>query len=317
MAAAIRNKKSQEKQAKIATSAQLVTFWGVRGTLPTPGPTTLKYGGNTSCVEIAEQKGIAKCSLVFDAGSGIASYGDHALARGQREFHIFLSHMHYDHVIGLTKFAPIFRSDCKVTFYGQAKCGQGLKTIIASLFSYPYFPVQYIDLKSSIHFVELNQLEDVLINHTRIQFQPLNHPQESLAFRVWSDDGQTSVVYATDHEHGTKTDASLTQFSKNTDLFIFDSTYTEVTYQKAKGFGHSTAKQGARLAKEAAVGAYAIFHHDPSSSDDYLEKNVLREAQEVFSRSFLSCEGQTLYVQQLQYTDLKNLNSKSGPKKVI
>jgi len=121
----------------LAEKRLAVTFWGVRGTLPSPGSEFVEFGGDTSCVEVASGHSASnerQTSVVIDAGTGIVGYGDTALARGQKTFHILLSHFHYDHVIGLTRFAPLFRPDVTIHFYGQAKGGLELHQIIEKLF---------------------------------------------------------------------------------------------------------------------------------------------------------------------------------------
>lgn len=279
-------------------SQQAVTFWGVRGTLPTPGTSTLKYGGNTSCVEVSyrDGPGNAKLSLILDAGTGIAKFGDYALQRGDREFHVLLSHMHYDHIIGLTRFAPLFRADCKVRIYGQAKGGKSLKEIFKTFFSFPFFPLEFdmLPCRRDLKFFEINDLEEFQIGEIKVGVQGLNHPQQAVAFRVFGRKDQTSVVYATDHEHGTDTDAALTQFASGASLLLYDTTYSELAYPNHIGWGHSTARHGALIARDAEVGAFGLFHHDPFATDEQLEQALLPEARKVFERSFLCAENQTL-----------------------
>ncbi|KAB8030851.1 MBL fold metallo-hydrolase [Fluviispira multicolorata] len=280
---------------------QFVTFWGVRGTIPIPDQNMLKYGGNTSCIEVLNISPTKHNSIIFDAGTGIIKCCENALLRGDRVFHLFFSHMHYDHIIGLTKFIPFFRKDCKIHIYGQAKISKSLKEIIQHFFISPFFPVEFYQLPSlnNIFFHELNGLNHIDIEGIRIDIQPLNHPQEALAYRIWSEDKKTSIVYATDHEHGSNLDIELEKFIKGTDIFIYDSTFSENNYKNHIGWGHSTAKEGATLAKSADVKSYIIFHHDPSSTDIFLEEKILCEAKKIFEQSFLATEYQTINVSEL------------------
>lgn len=276
---------------------QTVTFWGVRGTMPSPGEQTLRYGGNTSCVEVALHSPRGVQSLVFDAGSGIATYAASALKQGVREFHILLSHMHYDHIMGLTRFAPLFRSDCEITIYGLRKQGKSLQEMFEQFFSFPFFPVEYRNLPSlkNLSFREVNGLAEMVISGMDVEFQQLSHPQGAVAFRAHNAARTTSIVYATDHEHGSAVDHDLMRFSQNATMILYDSTYCQEEYEaKYKGWGHSSALMGARLAKNSNVGSYGLFHHDPDATDDDLETKLLPEAMRVFDRSFLCAEGQTI-----------------------
>ncbi len=206
--------------------------------------------------------------------------------------------MHYDHMLGFTKFAPLFRSDTEIHIYGLAKGGMGLRELFARFFSFPFFPIEFGQLPAlpRLHFHEVNGIDGVLIEDCRVEFQTLNHPQGSLAFRVWSPGGDTSVVYATDHEHGTGTDEALVDFIRDATLFLYDSTFSQEAYPKFVGWGHSTAFMGAKFASMAAARWYGLFHHDPEAHDDLLESALLPEAQKILPTSFLCREGDTLHI---------------------
>jgi len=276
-----------------------VTFWGVRGTLPSPGPDFVEYGGNTSCVEVSTpaSSGASGTSLVLDAGTGLVAYGEAALARNQKVFHILLSHFHYDHIIGLTRFTPMFRSDVELHFYGQAKGGLELHQVVERIFSYPFFPVEYRHLPSrnNMNFHPVVPGSPFEVGSLVIVAHELNHPQQAIAYRVWDKDLSTSVVYATDHEHGTDSDLSLAAFARNSNLLLFDTTYTDEIYEAGKkNWGHATARSGAEIAAMAEVKAFGLFHHDPDSTDAILQSKLLPEALAYFPLSFLCKEGQTI-----------------------
>ena len=331
------NSPSLRTPAADAGPQQLATLWGCRGTLPAVGIEFAKYGGQTSCVEIRNvQRGSASedssnssgpssspsamigpqaratgpsdgsqvlSSIICDAGTGIVRMGEVALKRGQKTFHLLLSHMHYDHIMGLTRFAPMFCSDTQIHIYGLAKDGQSLRDIIGRFFCSPFFPIELSSLPCfpRLHFHELNGLDGVLVNGSKVQIQHLNHPQKALGFRIHSPDGASSVSYITDHEHGTHIDDSLIQFIHGTDLFLFDTTYDQETYlEKHVGWGHSSAAKGAQFAREGRVGSYGLFHHDPEGSDSHLEQVVLAEAKKTFPASFLCKEGETLHIPSLR-----------------
>ncbi len=293
----MKSSKPNQRTTRKATKSQAETiFWGVRGTLPTPSRQMAKYGGNTSCIEFRCTRGKEIISLALDAGSGLSAYGEAALARGQREFHIFLSHVHYDHIMGLTRFAPIFRRDCKVNFYGIAHPNHSLHDILRGFFQHPYFPVEYDALGANPNVVchEMHKGDIVEILGLQIRCLPLNHPQGSGAYRIDVPEEKASLVYATDHEHGTAVDDEIWRFAKDASLFIYDSTYHSKNYEKFKGWGHSTSAEGAKLAQKAGALAFGIFHHDPSATDKDLETISLPEARKIFKSSFLCAEGKKL-----------------------
>jgi phosphoribosyl 1,2-cyclic phosphodiesterase len=297
----ISRKSLTEKQASDGSKAgQLqVTFWGVRGTLPSPGRDFVEYGGNTSCVEVSAPSSSKEpgTSLVLDAGTGLVAYGEAALARNQKVFHILLSHYHYDHIIGLTRFSAMFRPDVELHFYGQAKGGLELHQIIERIFAFPFFPVEYRHLPSrnNMKFHTVVPGSPFEVGSLIIVAHELNHPQQSVAYRVWDHDLSTSVVYATDHEHGTDSDLSLAAFARNANLLLFDTTYTDDVYEAGKkNWGHATARSGAEIAAMAEVKAFGLFHHDPDSTDALLQSKLLPEALAYFPASFLCKEGQTI-----------------------
>jgi phosphoribosyl 1,2-cyclic phosphodiesterase len=292
-----------------------VTFWGTRGTLPCPGVSSLRYGGNTSCVEVTVRDPIhsSQFSIILDAGSGLARYGDFALQRGEREFHIFLSHMHYDHIIGLTRFAPLFRSDCKVRFYATPKGNKGLKESFRDFFSLPFFPIEFSMLPSlrELKFIEIE--DHIQIDSLVIHTQELHHPQGASAFRVQYKPKNQSLIYVTDHEHGTEIDERLIQFCQDGSLLLYDSTYSEISYPNHIGWGHSTAYQGAKLAALARCKAYGLFHHDCFATDDQLENILLPEAKREHPFSFLCSENLTISMDQLMESEFPKALSPQFP----
>lgn len=301
-------KKKEPAGGQSETSLE-VTFWGVRGTLPSAGTRFSEFGGNTSCVEVSCSNNTddgSTTSIILDAGTGIVPYGDKALAAGQRTFHILLSHYHYDHIMGLTRFLPLFRPDVKIHFYGQAKGGMELHTIIEKIFSFPFFPVEYRHLPSrnNLFFHPVVPGSPFEVGSMVVIAHDLHHPQQAIAYRVWDHDLRVSVVYATDHEHGTDADLSLAAFSRNTNLFLFDTTYTDEAYQNGRvGWGHSTARRGAEIAAMAEVRSFGLFHHDPDATDQDLRSKLLPEALAHFPSSFLCRESESIVLNSLAAED--------------
>ena len=168
---------------------------------------------------------------------------------------------------------------------------------MAGFFKHPYFPVSYdlLPAKDNISFKELLSENSLSIGEFKIVWMKLFHPQDAWAYKItWQ--GKT-VVYATDHETGTPIDDELVKFSHKADLFIFDSTYSTHQYDMYQGWGHSTSRAGAIFAKDAQVDQYYIFHHEVDSSDEFLENIILPEARDVFQKSFLAKEGETIILQ--------------------
>jgi phosphoribosyl 1,2-cyclic phosphodiesterase len=250
-----------------------VRFWGVRGSIPTPGPQTKRYGGNTPCVEV-------RCGdelLIFDLGSGARALGDALLAttkpvRGS----IFISHYHYDHLQGLPFFGPIFVPSNAFTLYGSPRNGQTVKQILGGQMVQPYFPVTAEGVfRAQLTYRDLSASDTLEVGPARVSMLELNHPGGNLGYRV--DCGGRSVVYATYVEHGSSLDSGLFEFARGADLLIYDSMYTEDEYlgrsgPARTGWGHSTWEAAVRAADASEVKTLVLFHHDPGRDDAAMDK---------------------------------------------
>jgi phosphoribosyl 1,2-cyclic phosphodiesterase len=262
-----------------------VRFWGTRGSIATPGPSTLKYGGNTSCVEMRVNGHI----LIFDAGTGIRLLG----ARLLEEFpdqpvtlHLFISHTHWDHIQGFPFFLPAYDKRNTICIYGPRAHNKSFEQILQIQMEAEYFPVSLGDMSPEVNIVEMNH--PLTIDDVTVQPFFLNHPGMTLAYRV--SDGKRSVVYATDNEpyrytlhHKTKAkqedlgqflDEKLIEFLEGADLYIGEAQYTLDEYQQKLGWGHSPIESVAEWAVRANVRRLAIFHHDPMHDDATVDKMV-------------------------------------------
>jgi phosphoribosyl 1,2-cyclic phosphodiesterase len=246
-----------------------ITFWGVRGTIAVPGGSTLKYGGNTSCVEVR----CAGRHIIFDAGTGL-----HELGKQTDIFHtdILLSHTHLDHIQGLPFYRPLHTPDSNVALWaGHLKPDSSVEEIIGHIMMSPVFPLTLNDVQSRVEFNDFMAGEALInggLNDVGITIEtlPLNHPDRATAYRL-NFNGK-SVCYVTDVEHKVgEIDQALVEFIKGADIFIYDSTYDDETFEKYKGWGHSTWQQGARIADAAGVKTFVAFHHDPAASDSLLD----------------------------------------------
>jgi phosphoribosyl 1,2-cyclic phosphodiesterase len=262
-----------------------ITFWGVRGSIPTPGPTTVGVGGNTSCVELRAGKAL----LVFDGGTGLRLLGKKLIAEMPLTAHLFFSHVHWDHIQGFPFFEPAFVAGNVFHLYGGNNVSRTLEETLAGQMDHPNFPVHLTAMGAKMVFRDLAEGETVQIDDgekgvARVTTAAGNHPQGVYAFRV--EHAGKVVVYATDTEHYEgRIDEKLLKLARAADLFIYDSQYTPEEYAgragrggSKKGWGHSTFEEGVKLAKAAGAKRYVLFHHDPGQSDEAVRDKEKRAA---------------------------------------
>jgi phosphoribosyl 1,2-cyclic phosphodiesterase len=279
-----------------------VTFWGTRGSIAKAGPTTVRYGGNTSCVSVRTDGGTL---LVLDCGTGIHELGQVLVARGGPiDGHLLIGHTHWDHIQGLPFFAPLFEEGNDWHVYGPRGLDTSIDATLAGQMQYTYFPVQLLDFRAAIEYHDLVegqfQIDDVTVT-TRY----LHHPALTLGFRIEAD-GAT-VVYTTDHEPSTaaagtgldREDALHVGFVRDADLLIHDAQYVEEEYPEKVGWGHSTVEYAVDVAVAGAVERLALFHHDPTRTDDQVDDLVVRararrDAAEFRGEVFAAAEGMTI-----------------------
>jgi phosphoribosyl 1,2-cyclic phosphodiesterase len=267
-----------------------VQFWGVRGSIACPGATTLRYGGNTPCVEMR----VAGQSLVFDAGTGIRALGEAMTTEGAVSGHIFFSHSHWDHIQGFPFFAPAFVPGNRFDIYGSiAPNGATIQDRLNQQMMDPNFPVPLNIMQANLRFHDLVADGELEIGEIRVMAAPLNHPGGACGYRVsWRD---RAVAYVTDTEHHPhQMDRNVLKLAQNADLFIYDCTYTDLEYHDPVmgkvGWGHSTWQEGVKLAIAAQAKELVIFHHDPSHDDDFMDE-VGRSALAVFPNVSVAREG--------------------------
>lgn len=270
-----------------------IRFWGTRGSIATPGSSTMRYGGNTSCVEVRADGHI----LVFDAGTGIRELGISLMEEFKSQpltVHLFISHTHWDHIQGFPFFLPAYQEQNRIHIYGPPGRDKSFDTILRMQMDSDYFPVDLGDMSPNIEVHELR--EPLSIGSLTIQHFYLNHPALTFAYRV--SDGKHSVVYATDNEpyHGSlkaldkKTsttsdfpiylDEKFVEFLHGTDLYIGEAQYTNDEYKEKVGWGHSPIETTVRWAVQANAKRLALFHHDPQHDDMFVDEMV-RHAKEL------------------------------------
>jgi ribonuclease BN (tRNA processing enzyme) len=251
----------------------IVTFFGTRGSMPSPRPTTLRYGGNTSCVEVRQPA--ADSLVVFDAGTGICMLGT-MLPPGLRRVDILLSHLHMDHILGLGFFAGLFRPDLEVHLWGPSSPTQTLRARLSRYLSPPLFPVRLRDLPCwlTLHDVPLGTFE---IPGFSVTAALVCHPGPTVGYRL--EDGTSTVTYLSDHEPalGARVFPDLPQWTsgqglaEGADLLIHDAQYADDQYAQHVGWGHSSIGQAMAFARAAEVATLVPFHHDPWHDDDQLD----------------------------------------------
>lgn len=272
----------------MASNGVSLAFYGVRGSVPTPGKTTAGVGGNTSCVEV-RVGGPAR--LVLDAGTGLRELGRTLIQAPQTEVHILLSHYHWDHMLGLPFFAPIFHPQARLHIYGERKDGGGPKEAMKRQFAAPHFPVVFEIIEKHVTFHEVSPGDTFQAAGAKVTVGRLNHPQGAIAFRVEAN--KKVVIYASDHEHDGAGDEALVAFSHKADALIYDAMFTDEGYDQKRGWGHSTWQEGIRVARQAKVKNLFLFHHDPIH-DDKTMAAIGRRAARMFPRATVAKEGQVV-----------------------
>lgn len=267
-----------------------VRFWGVRGSIACPGPETVAYGGNTSCVAV-------HCGphlLVFDAGTGLRKLGLELAAAGTTDADLFLSHTHIDHIEGLPFFRPAYLPGNRLRIWsGHLEDSMNTESALRHLMNAPVFPVSIDVFGSGVSFHDFSA-GDTLAPRPgiRLRTAALNHPQNATGYRV--DYNGKSICYVTDTEHRPdRPDEDILALIEGAEVMIYDSMFTDDEYPDFAGWGHSTWQEGARLCRSAGVRTLAIFHHLPERADADLDRIAL-EARETFAGAVVAREGMTL-----------------------
>jgi phosphoribosyl 1,2-cyclic phosphodiesterase len=303
-------------------------FWGVRGSIPSPGPETVKYGGNTLCLELRINLKHGRRLIIIDAGSGIRLLGDALLAdnldTGPLRAQIFLSHTHLDHIMGLPFFAPLFMPQTRLKIHAPITCeSNSLEEVIGGQMSYRYFPVRLEELAAEIEYIDLKEGCYDLGDGIRLRTTYLNHSLLAMGYRIEyqgrvvctafdtepfynvfdadpSDPAYDTILAAEGNRVAAAQNRRLEAFFRGADLLIHDGQYTRAEYDSGKrGWGHAPIEDAVEAAKRADVKRLVICHHDPLRTDaqlDDIAERICRDQQNEDLEIVIAREGMTLAI---------------------
>lgn len=285
-------------------------FWGVRGSIPTPGPNTVKYGGNTTCIEVRTS---ANDLLILDAGTGIFALAQTLLSQSPLIAHILISHTHWDHIQGLPFFLPLLMANNEIHIYGglDPVTQQGIDRALTEQLQYSYFPISQSQLKAKVIYHTLKPGETVQIGSASVTPTVLPHPVLNFGYRLEDNDGSTlfftgdyeapanpyrpnEAEYASTQEFIANKNREVLTAMNGVDALIVDASYTEQEYVKKAGWGHSTYDMGLKNAREASVRNLFFTHHEPTRSDQELDaifRQLLNDNPSLPFDVFLAREG--------------------------
>ena len=289
-------------------------FRGTRGSLPAPGPETVRYGGNTSCIEVRSDSGDL---IVLDAGTGIRGLGLELMQSLPVTCHIFISHTHWDHIQGLPFFSPLFMAGNSLTIYGPPNplAMTGIEAVLTGQMEYPYFPVREAELRADIVYETLVDGQTVDLGFATVTTILMNHPALDFGFKVQCD-GKTLFftgdhepfynIYAPgepDHDDYERIvrarKAGILDFMRGVDVFIVDGQYTEEEYGTRRGWGHASVDHALAMARDAGVGRVFLTHHETTRTDaelDAVNERLCREWKGTGVDFHLAREGELIEV---------------------
>lgn len=266
-----------------------IRFWGTRGSIPSPGPSTVRYGGNTSCVEVRLSDGSL---IILDAGSGIRPLG---ASLGRCEGTLLLSHYHWDHIQGFPFFGAAYNPQSAIDVFAPPFGDKGPFELLSGQMEYPYFPAPASDLVG-VRSYTLTSCVPFQVGSATVRAAELSHPGLTYGYRI-EENGFTFVYMSDDEPDVSSPDIlqGIVDLAEGADLLLHDCQYDEAEYSTRHGWGHSTPRQAARIAKAAGVGHLLLFHHDPSHSDEQVEA-LAEEARRLAApiKVSIAREGETI-----------------------
>ncbi|MGB5975364.1 MAG: MBL fold metallo-hydrolase [Nodosilinea sp.] len=270
-----------------------IRFWGVRGSIACPGAPTVRYGGNTSCVEML----VGGHRLIFDGGTGLRELGLTLLSEMPVEANLFFTHSHWDHIQGFPFFVPAFVQGNRFNIYGAvAPNGSTIEQRLNDQMLHPNFPVPLQIMGADLKFCDIEVGETLHIGDITVENALLNHPGEAVGYRVTWQGQVAAYVSDTEHYPG-RLDDNVLWLARDADVMIYDATYTDDEYHDPKfskaGWGHSTWQEAVKAAKAAGVKTLVIFHHDPAHDDEFMDQ-VAVQTRAAFPGAIVAREGMVL-----------------------
>ena len=265
----------------------LIRCWGSRGSIPVDGAQYIKYGGNTTCMEVRAGDNV----IIVDAGSGIRALGNKLLSNGDKEYHLFFTHVHWDHIQGFPFFKPLFQNKTKLTIHGSSFCDKPFSEVIAKTMEAPYFPITINGLSTKILYNDPSGKE-INLEALSISSIPLSHPNNGFGYK-FVENGK-KFVFLTDNEltfehPGCAGYNEYVDFSKNADLLIHDSEYLPDEYDSRRGWGHTTYIDALDFAIKANVKRFGLFHLNQERSDEEVDA-MLQECKDIVASRNIKME---------------------------
>lgn len=251
----------------------LVRCWGARGSIPVSGGEYLRYGGDTPCIEIrtADDR-----IIIIDAGSGIRRLGTRLVAEKRREYTMFFTHAHWDHIMGFPFFKPIYRPGTRIALFGCPFVRSSIREIISRIMAPPNFPVDFNDIRADIHYEESCRITFEIGGMTVTPIA-ISHPNQGIGYRF--EENGKSFVFLTDNELTYRHPGGLAYddyvaFASGADLLVHDAEYRPSEYKRTRTWGHSVYTDALRLALDAGVRQLGLYHHNQERTDDDLDEMV-------------------------------------------
>jgi phosphoribosyl 1,2-cyclic phosphodiesterase len=268
------------------------TFWGTRGSIAVPGPDTVEFGGNTTCIEVSVARGDRRSRFIVDAGTGLRGLGNAGGWRPDDEIHVLLTHLHHDHVLGLPFFKPFYMPGVTIHLWCGNLDGECAQASLDRMFAPPLFPFSLKQTPATVHFHGFRAGETLVIGAETVTTCPLKHPSGATGYRF--GDAGASIAVVTDIEHDASgVDPAVAAFCAGAGVVIYDTMLQEAEYGRCKGWGHSTCTEAARLMLAAGARKLVGFHHGPDQSDEIMRAREL-ELQAIWPDSVMAREGQSL-----------------------